>query len=281
MRRQFPDPRLRYFVGDVRDASRLWRAFDGVDYVIHAAALKQVPACEYNPIEATETNVLGARNVIDAAIDRGVKRVVALSTDKASAPITTYGATKLLSDKLFISGNAYAAGKDTRFSVVRYGNVACSRGSVIPFFLQQRSKGLLPITDPAMTRFWLTLDDAVNAVVYAFEHMRGGEIFVPKMRSVRITDVAEAVAPGCRHEYVGLRAQEKLHESMWSPDESGQVIEYDGYYVIAPTHHEWEDDYCLPQGKRAPVGWSYRSDDNGFMSVYEIRDALRGQGVEV
>ncbi len=281
MRRQFSDSRLRWFIGDVRDYDRLVMALDGVDYLVHAAAMKQVPACEYGPIEAKKTNVDGAENVIRASIECGVKRVVALSTDKASAPITVYGATKLLSDKLFISGNAYAAGKVTRFSVVRYGNVACSRSSVIPFFLQQRSKGVLPITDARMTRFWLTLDDAVNAVMYAFEHMAGGEIFVPKMRSVRIVDVAEAVAPGCEIEYVGLRAQEKLHESMWSPDESCQVIEYDDYYVIAPTHHEWEDDYCLPQGKRVPAGWSYRSDDNSFMCVREIRDALRAQGVEV
>jgi UDP-N-acetylglucosamine 4,6-dehydratase len=238
-----------------------------------------VPACEYGPIEAKKTNVDGAENIVRASIECGVQKVVALSTDKASAPITTYGATKLLSDKLFISGNAYAAGKPTRFSVVRYGNVACSRGSVIPFFLSQRSKGALPITDPQMTRFWLTLDDAVNAVMYAFTHMVGGEIFVPKMPSARVTDIAEAVAPGCAREYIGLRAQEKLHESMWSTDESGQVYDCGEYFIIAPTHHEWEDDYLLPQGKKVSEGFSYRSDLNRFMTVEEIRIVLRAQGV--
>lgn len=213
------DGRIRFLLGDVRDRERLLRAFAGIDYVVHAAALKQVPLIEYNPFEAVKTNVYGAQNIVEAAIDRGVERVVALSTDKASSPTNLYGATKLVSDKLFVDGNAYAGQADTRFSVVRYGNVVGSRGSVVPLFRSLAGTGVLPITDPAMTRFWITLDQAVEFVIARLEDMHGGEVFVPKLPSVRLLDLAEAVAPGARHEIVGIRPGEKLHEELWSTEE--------------------------------------------------------------
>ncbi len=263
MQQQFQHPALRFFIGDVRDRDRLYRAFAGVDYVVHAAALKQVPACEYNPFEAIRTNVIGAENVINAAIDQGVKRVIALSTDKAANPINLYGATKLCSDKLFIAGNAYSGAQDTRFSVVRYGNVLGSRGSVVPFFRACRNKGVIPITDPRMTRFWITLPQAVQFVLECFERMKGGEIFVPKIPSMKIVDLAKAIAPGCRHEIVGIRPGEKLHEVMIPIDEARNTLEYRDHYVIHPQFEWWGRRNGRPgNGKPVPDGFSYRSDNN-------------------
>jgi UDP-N-acetylglucosamine 4,6-dehydratase len=222
---------IRYFIGDVRDKERLNRAFQGVDYVIHAAALKQVPAAEYNPFEAVKTNIIGAQNIINVAIDQEVKRVIALSTDKAANPINLYGATKLCSDKLFIAGNAYVGREDTTFSVVRYGNVVGSRGSVIPFFLKHRENGYLPITDPRMTRFWITLEQGVEFVLWCLEHMCGGELFVPKIPSMNIMDLAKAIAPECETKTVGIRSGEKIHELMITRDDARKTLEFDKFYV--------------------------------------------------
>ncbi|HPZ63397.1 MAG TPA: UDP-N-acetylglucosamine 4,6-dehydratase (inverting), partial [Halanaerobiales bacterium] len=241
MRAEFGDnPKLRFFIGDVRDKERLYRAFDGVDVVIHAAALKRVPECEYNPFEAIKTNVIGAQNIIDAAIDRGVSKIVALSTDKAVNPINLYGATKLCSDKLFIAGNSYVGSKDTRFAVVRYGNVVGSRGSVVPLFLQLKEAGKLPITDPRMTRFWITLEEGVEMVFAALEKMQGGEIFVPKIPSMKITDLAEAIAPECELEIVGIRPGEKLHESLITGSDARHTLEFENYYIIQPEFSWWK-----------------------------------------
>lgn len=278
-------PSIRYFIGDVRDKERLYRAFDGVDMVVHAAALKQVPAAEYNPMEAIKTNIMGAANIIDAAIDRGVKRVVALSTDKAAAPINLYGATKLCSDKLFVAGNSYAGGNDTRFSVVRYGNVVGSRGSVIPFFLERRHQGVLPITDERMTRFWITLDQGVQFVLDSLERMRGGEIFVPKLPSMRVTDLARAIAPECELKIVGIRPGEKLHEVMVPEDDARSTLEYDDHYRILPSFHDWDaDDYYRGSGgARCADGFTYSSDRNDHWLTHdELRqmaglDALENQ----
>jgi UDP-N-acetylglucosamine 4,6-dehydratase/5-epimerase len=255
---------IRYFIGDVRDRERLYRAFDGVNIVIHAAALKQVPAAEYNPIEAVKTNVLGAANIIDAAIDKNVERVIALSTDKAANPINLYGATKLCSDKLFVAANSYSGYHKTRFSVVRYGNVVGSRGSVIPYFMKTRSKGVLPITDPRMTRFWITLDQGVDFVIRCLERMHGGEIFVPKIPSMNVVDLARAVAPECRHEIVGIRSGEKLHETMISEDDARNTLEYDSYYAILPTASDWDRGSYLEKNGGRPCrdGFRYSSDTN-------------------
>ncbi len=263
MKQELGHPALRFFIGDVRDRERLHRALADVDYMVHAAALKQVPACEYNPFEAIRTNVIGAENVINAAIDQGVKRVIALSTDKAANPINLYGATKLCADKLFIAGNAYSGAQDTRFSVVRYGNVLGSRGSVVPFFRACSEKGVIPITDPRMTRFWITLPQAVRFVLGCFERMRGGEIFVPKIPSMRIVDLANALAPGCRHEIVGIRPGEKLHEVMIPIDEARNTLEYDRHYVIQPQFEWWGTRNGTPrEGRPVSDGFSYRSDNN-------------------
>ncbi|MBA3405897.1 MAG: UDP-N-acetylglucosamine 4,6-dehydratase (inverting), partial [Gemmatimonadaceae bacterium] len=232
-------PNIRYFIGDVRDRDRLYRAFDGVDIVVHAAALKQVLAAEYNPIEAVKTNVLGAANVIDAAIDRGVAKVIALSTDKAAGPVSLYGATKLCSDKLFVAANSYSGQHRTRFSVVRYGNVLGSRGSVIPFFQQQQKTGKLSITDPRMTRFWITLEQGVKFVLSCLDHMAGGEIFVPKIPSMKLIDLARVIGPDCEFEVVGRRPGEKLHELMVGEDDAHNTLEYDNYYAIHPTVRVW------------------------------------------
>ncbi len=252
---------LRFFIGDVRDKDRLYRAFDGVDYVIHAAALKQVPAAEYNPFEAIKTNIYGAKNVIDAAVDWGVKKVVALSTDKAANPINLYGATKLCSDKLFISGNTYAGSKPTRFSVVRYGNVVGSRGSVIPYFLQSRGSGVVTVTDKRMTRFWITLDKGARMVLDSFDRMKGGEIFVPKIPSTGIMDVVEAIAPDCEVKFIGIRPGEKIHEVLISEDDGRLTLEYDDYFVIQPQFPWWGEE--RKEGG-APVrdGFTYTSDNN-------------------
>ena len=277
MRQQFSErdfPCLRYFLGDVRDKDRLYRAFDGVDIVIHAAALKQVPAAEYNPREAVLTNVVGAMNVIDAAIDRNVKRVIALSTDKAASPINLYGATKLCSDKLFVAANVYSGLHDTRFSVVRYGNVVGSRGSVIPFFLKMREKGVLPITDPRMTRFWITLEQGVNFVLACLARMHGGEIFVPKIPSMNIMDLAKAIAPECRTEIVGIRPGEKLHEVMVPEDDAHHTFEYDDYFAILPTFDGWDSESYVAKhgGKKCSDGFRYSSETNTqWLSVDEIR----------
>lgn len=267
-------PYMRYFIGDVRDRDRLYRAMDGVDVVIHAAALKQVPTAEYNPIEVIKTNVLGAANVIDAAIDRNVKKVIALSTDKAANPINLYGATKLCSDKLFVAANGYSGHHGTRFSVVRYGNVMGSRGSVIPFFLKTRMTGILPITDPKMTRFWITLEQAVKFVLSCLERMRGGEIFVPKIPSMNILDLAKAIAPECRVEIVGVRPGEKLHETMVPEDDARNTVEYEDCYVIRsrPTGSNGHAPHGRNGGRPCPEGFRYSSDTNPhWLSVEELQ----------
>lgn len=276
MRMAFPEttyPAIRYFIGDVRDKERLYRAFAGVDVVIHAAALKQVPAAEYNPLEAIKTNILGAANVIDAAIDMKVQKVVALSTDKAANPINLYGATKLCSDKLFVAANNYAGAVGTRFSVVRYGNVVGSRGSVVPFFLKMRETGVLPITDPRMTRFWITLKQGVQLVLNTLDWMRGGEIFVPKIPSMTITDLAKAVAPECEWKIVGIRPGEKLHEVMVPEDDARRTLEYEDHYRILPAFPDWDETLYTDQaGVPCPDGFSYSSDTNTqWLSVEELR----------
>ncbi|KAB2351751.1 UDP-N-acetylglucosamine 4,6-dehydratase (inverting) [Actinomadura rudentiformis] len=267
------DPRLRWFIGDVRDRERLRRAMHDVEYVVHAAALKQVDTAEYNPFEYVQTNVQGSQNVIEAAIDCGVRKVVALSTDKASSPINLYGATKLVADKLFVSANHYAASYDTRFAVVRYGNVMGSRGSVIPFFRRLAERGeSLPITDKRMTRFWISLEQAVEFVVDSFGLMRGGELYVPRIPSMRIMDLARAVAPQSLIHEIGVRPGEKLHEEMIAPDDSRRTVRLPGRYVVMPTIATW--GYVPPQGGE-PVreGFSYRSDDN---DMWLTADDLQG-----
>jgi UDP-N-acetylglucosamine 4,6-dehydratase len=277
MAQQFPDskyPCIRYFIGDVRDKERMYRAFHNVDFVIHAAALKQVPAAEYNPFEAVKTNILGAQNVIDVAIDRGVKRVIALSTDKAANPINLYGATKLCSDKLFIAGNSYVGRDNTIFSVVRYGNVAGSRGSVIPFFLKCRENGRLPITDPRMTRFWITLEQGANFVLSRLETMVGGELFVPKIPSMNIMDLAKVIAPECPTEIIGIRPGEKLHEVMIPRDDARRTLEFDNHYVIQPDFDFWGRRFNNNGGKSLPDEFEYNSDTNPWkltsMEMMEI-----------
>ena len=269
--------KIRFFIGDVRDKDRLLRAFDGVDIVVHAAALKQIPSCEYNPFEAIKTNVLGAQNVIDSAIDRNVKRVVALSTDKACNPINLYGATKLCSDKLFVSGNAYAGFHDTAFSVVRYGNVAGSRGSVIPFFKQLIAAGAreLPITDRRMTRFWLKLDEAVDLVLKALRDMRGGELFVKKTPSIEIARLAEAMAPSLPLMDVGIRPGEKIHEMMISKEDARNTVEFDKYFVIQPDFEWWNRNGEPLKGKAVADDFEYHSGNNTeWLSVGQIKSLI-------
>ncbi len=269
MRERFPRDQfesLRFFIGDVRDRDRLYRSFDGVDIVVHAAALKQVPTAEYNPIEAVKTNVLGAANVIDAAIDHNVQKVIALSTDKAVSPVNLYGATKLCSDKLFSAANSYSGYHSTRFSIVRYGNVIGSRGSVVPLFLKLRTSGVLPVTDPRMTRFWLTLEQGVDFVLASLQRMKGGEVFVPKIPSMKVMDLAEAIAPDCRVEITGIRPGEKLHEFMITPDDARHTLEYESYYVILPTYRAGELHHYMDHngGKCCPEGFRYSSDGNSW-----------------
>lgn len=254
---------LRYFLGDVRDKDRLYRAFKDVDIIIHAAALKQIPAAEYNPFEVIKTNVIGAQNIIEAAIDCGVKKVIALSTDKAANPINLYGATKLCADKLFVAGNSYTGFQDTSFSVVRYGNVVGSRGSVIPFFFEQRCNGKLPITDPRMTRFWITLEQGVQFVMQSLDTMTRGEIFVPKLPSTKVTDIAAAIAPDCELEIVGIRPGEKLHEVMITEEDARRSVEYENHYVITPNFTWWQKDNCKGS-KPLPEGFIYSSDRNSW-----------------
>lgn len=267
------DPRIRFFIGDVRDRDRLYRALDGVDYVVHAAATKIVPTAEYNPFECIKTNINGAMNLIDACIDKGVKRIVALSTDKASSPANLYGATKLASDKLFIAGNSYVGGNDTRFAIVRYGNVMGSRGSVIPFFLSIKDKGVLPITDDRMTRFMISLEEGIELVWHAFADMEGGEIYVRKIPSMKITDLACAVAPEAKQEIVGIRPGEKLHEQMISEEDSFYTYEYPDYFKILPAINDWDlSALRIKNGKKVQEGFKYTSDSNTeWMSIDTLR----------
>ncbi len=277
MRMEFDDDkRLRFLIGDVRDGDRLRRAMEGASTVVHAAALKQVPACEYNPFEAVKTNVHGAQNVIDAAIDTGVKKVIALSTDKAVNPVNLYGATKLCSDKLFIQGNAYAGGKGTRFACVRYGNVIGSRGSVIPVFLKQKPTGRITITDERMTRFWITLDQAVELVLSGFKYMEGGEIFIPRIPSMRIVDLATAIAPECEIDHIGIRDGEKLHEALTGEDEGRHAYRYKDMFVIMPTQKWWQRKNYR-EAVKMPDGFIYTSDSNEeWMSVDDLRRIVFG-----
>ncbi len=258
----FDGPQLRYFIGDVRDEARLRRAMQGTDVVVHAAALKQVPACEYNPFEAILTNVMGARNVVEAALDSGVERVMALSTDKAVNPVNLYGATKLAAEKLVVQSNAYAGGKGTRFSCVRYGNVVGSRGSVVPVFLRQRSEGVITVTDERMTRFWLSLEQGVRFTIGCIEQMEGGEVFVPKLPSMRVVELARTLAPEARIEFIGIRAGEKLHEVLISEDEARHTIELDHMFVVQPAEAFWFGYGWSARGKPLTEGYRYASDSN-------------------
>jgi UDP-N-acetylglucosamine 4,6-dehydratase len=270
MAKEFTDSRMRFFIGDVRDKERLYRAFKGVDIVIHAAALKHVTACEYNPFEAVKTNIIGAQNIIEAAIDSNVTKVIALSTDKACSPVNLYGATKLASDKLFVAANSYAGENKIRFSVVRYGNVVGSRGSVVPFFQSIKDTGVIPITDERMTRFWITLDQGVKFVLDSLQRMQGGEIFIPKIPSMRMLDLAEAIAPGCRIEYIGIRPGEKLHEAMITEDDARRTVEFDNYFIIQPEFPWWQIENV--GGDPLPEGYRYSSEiNNQWLSVDDLR----------
>ncbi|MBT6030091.1 MAG: UDP-N-acetylglucosamine 4,6-dehydratase (inverting) [Crocinitomicaceae bacterium] len=284
IQQELPDDdnsQMRYFIGDVRDLPRLTRAMDGVDIVIHTAALKQVPACEYNPFEAVKTNIMGGQNVIDAALSCGVKKVIALSTDKAAAPINLYGATKLASDKLFIAANNYSGGHDIKFSVVRYGNVMGSRGSVIPFFKKKKETGVLPITDERMTRFNISLQDGVDFVLQCLDKMWGGELFVPKIPSYKILDVAKAVAPDCKYETVGIRPGEKLHEEMITETDALNCIEFEKYFVILPSTQLWDIDKFRKEsnsslGEMCEYGFSYNSGTNKhFLNATDLQGLIK------
>jgi len=278
MAQKFPDSKyecIRYFIGDVRDKERLYRAFRNVDYVIHAAALKQVPAAEYNPFEAVKTNILGAQNVINVSIDRGVQKVIALSTDKAANPINLYGATKLCSDKLFVAGNSYVGEAGTKLSVVRYGNVVGSRGSVIPFFLKCRENGFFPITDPRMTRFWITIEQGVNFVLDCLEQMVGGELFVPKLPSMNIMDLAKAIDPACKTEIIGIRSGEKIHEVMIPIDEARRTVEFDRYYIIQPDFAFWQKRNNHG-GKPVDDNFEYNSGTNPWiLTVDDMKEIIK------
>ncbi len=276
MRDRFGDNQVRYLIGDVRDRSRMTRAVEGADIVVHAAAMKQVPACEYNPFEAVRTNVLGAQHVVDAAIDARVRRVVALSTDKAVNPVNLYGATKLCAEKIFVQGNAYAAQHQTRFACVRYGNVVGSRGSVVPVFQQQLDRdGRITITDERMTRFWITLPQAVDLVLYALENMEGGEVFVPKIPSMQVVDLARAIAPDVPHERIGIRPGEKLHEILITSDEARHAIDAGSVFVVLPEHSWWDAKGSNIVGRPVEDGFSYSSDNNPeWMTVDELRALL-------
>lgn len=285
MAQDYPEnlyPQVRFFIGDVRDRERLTRAFKGVDYVIHAAAMKHVPIAEYNPDECIKTNINGAQNVIDACFQTAVQRVVALSTDKACAPINLYGATKLTSDKLFVAANNIKGENPIIFSVVRYGNVMGSNGSVIPFFIKKKAEGILPITDPNMTRFNISLDDGVEMVMHALEHAWGGEIFVPKIPSYKITDVANAIAPGCKHEIVGIRPGEKVHEEMITPSDSFYTYDLGKYYTILPATHKWSlGDFILKfNAQKVEEGFAYNSGNNQEWETVETLRSLIKEHVD-
>ena len=274
MEKHFRDPSLRFFIGDVRDRDRVYRALDGATLVIHAAALKQVPVCEYNPFEAVKTNVLGAENLMDAAIEHEIPHTVALSTDKAVNPTNLYGATKLCMERLFVAGNSYAGPHKVRFACVRYGNVVGSRGSVIPLFLQQRRSGTITITDPRMTRFWITLEEGVRLVIQAAETMHGGEIFVPKIPSTKITDLARVIGPDCEIKETGIRPGEKIHEVLLTEDESRHALEFQDKFIIEPEHHWWNFEN-LKGGKRLPDGYRYTSDNNPrWMKDHELQEMI-------
>ena len=281
MQRQFKnDPRLRFLIGDIRDRIRLYRAMDGVDIVIHAAALKQVPTCEYNPIEAIRTNIDGAVNVIDAAIDNEVKKVVAISTDKAVYPVNLYGATKLVAEKLFVQSNAYVGKHKTKLSVVRYGNVVGSRGSVVPLFLEQQKTGTITITDKNMTRFWITLEQGVRFVIDCLRRMKGGEIFVPKLPSMRVVDLAKALAPNAKIETIGIRPGEKIHECLLTKEEVRHAKEFDTYFVIEPEHPFWKKGHYR-EGKPLPEGSEYTSDRNDWwLRADALQRIIKELGVE-
>jgi len=271
----FDDSTLRYFIGDVRDDSRLRRAMHEVDIVVHAAALKQVPACEYNPIEAVMTNVMGARNVIEAALDENVKRVIALSTDKAVNPVNLYGATKLVAEKLFVQANSYSGARHTRFACVRYGNVVGSRGSVIPLFMEQRKNGTVTVTDPRMTRFWIDLEQGVRFVTRCIEQMHGGEVFVPKIPSMNIMDLVKAVAPDCEVTLIGIRPGEKVHEVLIGEDESWHSVELENMFIIEPLYNWWDSENWY-NGKKLPEGFRYSSDSNPWkLSIEELQKLTR------
>ncbi len=272
---RFGDAQIRYFIGDIRNRSRLTRAATGADIIVHAAAMKQVPACEYNPFEAVQTNVLGAQHVVDAAIDAGVGQVVALSTDKAVNPVNLYGATKLCEEKIIVQGNAYAAQSNTRLACVRYGNVVGSRGSVVPLFRRQLAEGRLTITDERMTRFWITLPEAVDLVMFGLEHMTGGEIFIPKIPSMRVTDLAEAMAPDLPHEVIGIRPGEKLHEVLLTSDEARHSIDAGDVYIVLPEHPWWTDEPRWMTGKPVDESFTYSSDNNDWwLDTEELRSQL-------
>jgi UDP-N-acetylglucosamine 4,6-dehydratase/5-epimerase len=275
---------MRYFIGDVRDRDRLYRAFDGVDIVVHAAALKQVPAAEYNPAEAVKTNVLGAMNVLDAAIDCNIKKVIALSTDKAANPVNLYGATKLCSDKLFVAANAYSGHHGTRFSIVRYGNVVGSRGSVVPFFMKMQKTGVIPITDERMTRFWITLEQGVDFVLKCLDTMKGGEIFVPKIPSMKVMDLAKAIAPECKTKIIGIRPGEKLHEVMVPEDDARHTLEYEDHFAIIPSFYEQNAaEYAKSNGGNpCPEGFCYSSNTNTrWLSIEEIQNMINSTAIEI
>ncbi|MCH7605242.1 UDP-N-acetylglucosamine 4,6-dehydratase (inverting) [Patescibacteria group bacterium] len=275
MERKFQDSRLRFFIGDVRDKTRLYRAMEGVDIVVHAAALKHVPICEYNPIEAVKTNIEGAVNVIDAVIDKGVERIIAISTDKAVHPVNLYGATKLVAEKLFVQGNSYAGGKNIKLSCARYGNVVGSSGSVVPLFLEQKRKGEITITDEEMTRFWITLEQGIRFVIRCLENMKGGEVYVPKIASMKITDLAEVIAPDAKRNIIGIRSGEKMHEVLITENEAAHTKEFDDYFVIEPEFPFWDEHRKLENGNLVPKGFRYASDTNTrWLTKEELRDML-------
>jgi len=284
MQQNINSPKLRFFLGDVRDKERLYRAIDGIEIVIHAAAMKQIPTSEFNPMEAIKTNIFGAENVINVCIDQGVKRVIALSTDKAANPANLYGATKLCADKLFIAANALSERHRTMFSVIRYGNVIGSRGSVIPFFMQRRATGIIPITDARMTRFWITLDQGVKFVISSLEHMHGGEIFVPKIPSMKVTDVAAVVAPGCKTEIIGIRPGEKLHEIMITQDDAINTAEFEHHFAIQPAAYWWDQEAYLLKTRGKPVAedFHYSSDTNPvWMTREQLAEILKRESIEL
>ncbi len=275
MRKKFRDPRIRFLIGDIRDRERLYRAMSGVDIVVHAAALKQIPAIEYNPIEAIKTNVMGTANIVDAAIDNNVERAVLISSDKAVSPINLYGAAKLCAEKLFVQANVYTGAKRTKFSCVRYGNVIASRGSVIPLFLQQREKGVLTITDKRMTRFWITLDQGVKLVTNSIKNMKGGEIFVPKIPSMKIIDLAEAIAPDAKMEVIGVRPGEKLHEILLSSEEASHSKEFENHFVIEPRFSFWRPEN-YENGNKLLDGFQYSSDNNKqWLNKEQLKEILK------
>ncbi len=280
MQSELSDPRLRFFVGDVRDKARLMRALVGVDVVVHAAAMKHVPIAEYNPLEAIRTNIDGAANLIDAALERHVARVVALSTDKAVNPVNLYGATKLCMEKLLVAANSYAGGHRTRFDLVRYGNVVGSKGSVVPLFVKQREQGTLSLTDPNMTRFWITMDQAIDLVLLALHDARGGEVFVPRIPACTLHVLAEAVAPGVAREVLGVRPGEKIHEALITPDEARSVAEYPNHYIIQPTF-PWWGGQPRTDGRSVPAGFGFTSDIARMMGVSEVRALLKDLGYQV